>query len=135
MKLSSDPRLLAAVTSVIEHYGELGGLEADERAAFASAAEETCRDTFTLLTSPEAKLDVRVDIFSDRIEVAIEHQGQAVPTAGLETFAFLGAAHAGAGGLSGLDLLSRVDRVQYDSRDGTQRMTLIKHLPARPTGA
>jgi len=48
------------------------------------------------------------------------------PSAGLESF-FAGGQGL-AGGSSGLSLLARVDRVQYNSESGASKTTLIKYL-------
>ena len=75
-------------------------------------------------------VDVTLDTFPDRIEIAIHSRSQAIPAIGLDAFAFSDAHSAGAGGLNGQELLSRVDRVLYNAEDGVARTTLIKFLPA-----
>ncbi len=131
LKLTGDLRLLAAVAGAVGHLAEQAGFDARAQADLIAAAEEACRDTFPLLTPDDPTLGVTIQGFPDRLEVTLEHQGRAVPTAGLETFAIPGA--EGAGGLSALGLLVRVDRVQYDVQGGASRMTLIKYLRGRPT--
>jgi len=64
--------------------------------------------------------------FPDRVEVAIEHSGAALPTAGLDTFIGDAAADPGAS-LSRALQMTKVDRVQYASSGGISRMTLIKY--------
>ena len=56
---------------------------------------------------------------------------QKFPAIGLETFTCAEALSEGAGGLNGLELLSRVDRVLYNAEGGVARTTLVKFLPAR----
>jgi hypothetical protein len=51
-----------------------------------------------------------------------------VPAVGLETFALHAAGAGGAGGLNGMELLSRVDRVTFNSEEGVARTTLVKFL-------
>jgi hypothetical protein len=49
-----------------------------------------------------------------------------VPAVGLETFAPSGA--EASGGLNGVELLSRVDRVSFNAEKGIARTTLVKYL-------
>jgi hypothetical protein len=60
------------------------------------------------------------------VEVAIEHTGEALPTAGLDTFIGDAAGDPGAG-LSRALQTTKVDRVQYATSGGLSRMTLIKY--------
>jgi len=122
-----DARLVAAVGGAVGHFADQAGLDARARAELIAAAEEACRDTFPLLTPDEPFLGVQIGAFPDRIEVTLEHHGRQVPTAGLESFAAAGGEGSGAGGLR---LLSRVDRVQYNTEGSTSRMKLIKYLRA-----
>jgi hypothetical protein len=96
----------------------------------AAAAIAACKETFPLLNESNAnhKAAVKVIItdFTDRVEVAIEHTGEALPTAGLDTF--VGDAVAGSSaGLSGALQKTSVDRVQYETKSGVSRMTLVKY--------
>jgi hypothetical protein len=72
---------------------------------------------------------VIVSDFPDRVEVAIEHSGESLPSAGLDTFA--GAAIGSQARLSDALQKNSVDRVQYESRNGVSRMTLIKYCDSR----
>jgi len=135
LRLSNDPLLLGAVAGAVEHFAQRAGLDTAGQTDLIAAAEEACRDTFKLLPGNAAMLGVIVQDFPDRVEITIEHQGEALPTAGLDTFALLGAEGAAPGELTGLALLARVDRVQYQTEGGTSRMTLIKYVhrsPAKP---
>lgn len=126
--LVDDPRLLAAVGSIVEHVGERVGLPAAEQKALASAAEEACRAAFPLVGNHDAKLKVIIQDFPDRVEVTLEHGGEPVPAVGLHTFAAQGAEQAGAGKASGSALMKKVDRVFYETKDGRSRMTLVKYI-------
>ncbi len=126
LKLSNDPRLVAGVAGAVGHIAERAGLDAGAQADLVAAAEEALRQTFPLRADAGALLGVTIEDFPDRIEVTLEHQGHPLPAAGLETFAVPGAEETG--GLSGLKLLARVDRVQYDTQGGVSRMTLIKYV-------
>ena len=126
LRLSNDLRLIAGVAAAVGHIAERAGCDARAQAELVAAAEEACRDTLPLLTDAEAPLEVIIEDFPDRVEVTLEHQGQLLPAAGLETFVVPGV--VGPGGLSGLKLLAHVDRVQYDTHAGTSRFTLIKYI-------
>jgi hypothetical protein len=94
-----------------------------------SAVEEACRETFPLMegqANGEPTVRVIVSDFPDRVEVAIEHTGAALPTAGLDTFIGDAAGDPGAG-LSRALQMTKVDRVQYATSGGLSRMTLIKY--------
>jgi hypothetical protein len=127
--LNQDWNLVPVFCSAVEFQAVHAGFETEAGAQLARAAGDVCRETISQLAG-DAGVDVTVDTFSDRIEIAIHCRGQVLPALGLETFAFSDALSGGAGGLNGLELLSRVDRVLYNSEDGAARTTLVKFLPA-----
>jgi anti-sigma regulatory factor (Ser/Thr protein kinase) len=110
------------------------GLSTGAQEGLAAATAEACRETFPLVNtngSKDSALKVIVADFPDRVEVSIEHSGESLPSAGLDTFCD-GASGAGAQvGLSGALQKTSVDRVQYETRDGVSRMTLIKYCDGR----
>lgn len=128
--LHDDARLLAAIPSVVQFAAERCGLSSEAQQGLAEAAVEACKETFPLMegqtTDGEPTVKVIVSDFTDRVEVAIEHTGEALPTAGLDTF--VGDAVSGEGaGLSKALQMTKVDRVQYQTGEGRSRMTLIKY--------
>jgi hypothetical protein len=129
VSLHNDPRLLAALATIASHAARRAGLNRGAQDAFAEAAVDACRDTFPLVNpNPENQmgmLHVVIQDFHDRVEMAIEHNGEALPTAGLDTFC----AQVGIGGqsLSAALQVKKVDRVQYETRDGISRVILIKY--------
>ena len=132
LKLSNDPRLVAGVGAAVAHVAEEAGFDARSQADLVAATEEACRETLPLLADANARLCVYIECFADRIEVTLEHPGQARPIAGLDSFAFPRAQEVNARGLSGLALLARVDRILYNACGGISRMTLVKYLGMRP---
>ncbi len=126
--LDRDPRLIAAIRSAVHFQASRAGLEAESCDAFAKASEDVCREALGQLTDADGGLDVTLDTFPDRIEISICHHGQLVPAVGLESFAHPEAHTGGAGGLNGLELLSRVDRVMFNAEEGVARTTLVKFL-------
>jgi hypothetical protein len=129
--LNQDWSLVGVLCCAVEHQAVHAGFETEAGAQLARAAGDVCRETISQLGADGAGVDVTLDTFSDRIEIAIHCRGQGLPALGLETFAFSDARSGGTGGLNGLELLSRVDRVLYNAEDGTARTTLVKFLPAR----
>ncbi|MGA7915348.1 MAG: hypothetical protein WCA00_08945 [Candidatus Acidiferrales bacterium] len=129
LTLPHDERLLAAISTVVQHASQRCGLSVESQEGLASAAIEAAREAFPLMegrTAEEQKVKVVVSDYPDRVEVAIEHTGEALPTAGLDTFVKDAVAGSDAG-LSMALQMTQVDRVQYETRDGVSRMTLIKY--------
>jgi hypothetical protein len=129
--LEDEPRLLPSVKAAIIHPAQHLGFAPSEQAELTEAAEEACRGAFPLLDSADGGLHLIVEEFPDRIEVSIEYFGEPLPAAGLDSFAVTGAADDPPPGASGALLLTRVDRVLYETRDRLSRMTLVKYLPGR----
>lgn len=125
-----DERLLSAIEPVVYQASLRCGLSTEAQQGLASASIAACKETFPLLkdsaSSGDPVVKVIITDFTDRVEVAIEHGGEALPTAGLDTF--VGDAVAGSdAGLSGALQKTKVDRVQYETKAGLSRMTLIKY--------
>ena len=124
LRVDNDPRLLAGLAGAVEHFAKQAQFAAEASAELVAAVEEACRETFPLLSDAHPELFVIFEVFPDRAEIILEHRGEALPSAGLDTF--LGDPDA-PGGLTGLSILSKVDRVQYNTEGGVSRTTLIKH--------
>ncbi len=129
-RISPHADLVLGVVAAAEHFGHRKNLVDVAVQALTRATKEACLSTFHLLSGDTPTLDVMMAEFNDRIEVTIEHQGEALPTAGLDTFLDAVAEEASPGELTGFLLMTLVDRVQYQTVAGTQRMTLIKNTPA-----
>lgn len=127
MTVQSDRRLLTGAGTAVELCAKLSGLSERACNAVKAAAEEAARETFSLLAGQESSLDIIVQGFADRVEVILEHRGEALPAAGLDTFLTTGAQGPSAGTVTGLSLLSRVDRVLYTTEKGVSRTTLVKY--------
>jgi len=126
--LDRSPLLLGVLRCAVEFQSLQAGLHSDSCPQFAKACEEVCREAFSQFTDADGKLEVTLDKFHDRMEISIHHHGQLLPAIGLESFAVSGVSGGSAGGLNGLELLSRVDRVLYNTEDGVARTTLVKYL-------
>ena len=129
-RFSPDAELVLGVVAAAEHFGQRKNLAAAAVQALMRATQEACQSTFKLLSGDTPTLGVVMAEFADRIEMTIEHQGEALPTAGLDTFLDAVPDDASSGELSGYMLMTLVDRVHYQTVAGTQRMTLVKNAPA-----
>jgi hypothetical protein len=127
--LDQDWDLVSVFCCAVEHQAIQAGLETEAGAQLASAAGDVCREGISQLAGNGPGVDITLDTFSDRIEIAIHCRGQVLPAIGLETFVFSNAPSVGATGLNGQELLSRVDRVLYNAEGGAARTTLVKFLP------
>jgi hypothetical protein len=128
--LDQDWNLVGVFCCAVEHQAIQAGFETEAGAQLARAAGDVCRETISQLGGNGEGVDITLDTFSDRMEIAIHCRGQLLPAVGLEKFAFSDAHSGGASGLNGQELLSRVDRVLYNAEDGVARTTLVKFLPA-----
>jgi hypothetical protein len=134
LTLHDDPRLIAGVAAIVSFAAHRCGLSGGAQAGLAAAAAEACRETFPLVNSngnKEGALKVIVSDFPDRVEIAIEHSGESLPSAGLDTFCNAASGAGSQAGLSGALQKTNVDRVQYETHDGISRMTLIKYCDER----
>jgi hypothetical protein len=129
--LDQDWNLVGVFCCAVEHQAIQAGFETEAGAQLARAAGDVCRETISQLGGNGQSVDVTLDTFSDRIEIAIRCRGQVLPALGLDKFAFSDAETGGTGGINGRELLSRVDRVLYNAEDGVARTTLVKFLPAQ----
>jgi hypothetical protein len=127
LQFSNDPWLLRAVEGVVVHFAQRAGLDAEAQQDLVAAAIQASLDTFKLISANDGMLGMAIRDFPDRVEVTLVHHGEALPSAGLETFA--GFTEGESADLSGLVLLSHVDRVLYDTQGGVSRMTLVKYVP------
>jgi len=128
--LDQDWRLVGVFCCAVEHQAITAGFDTEAGAQLARAAGDVCRETISQRSGNGEGVDVTLDTFPDRIEIAIHSRSQAIPAIGLDAFAFSDAHSAGAGGLNGQELLSRVDRVLFSIEDGVARTTLVKFLPS-----
>jgi hypothetical protein len=128
--LDRDSDLVSVFCCAVEHQAIHAGFETESGAELAQAAGDVCREAFSQLGLEGDGVDVTLETFSDRIEIAIRCRGQILPVVGLDAFALSGANSDGPAGSRGRELLSRVDRVLYNAEGGVARTTLVKFLPA-----
>lgn len=122
--------LVGVFCCAVEHQAIHAGFETEDGAQLARAAGDVCREAMAQVGESGGGVDVTLDTYPNRMEVAIHCRGQQLPPIGLDAFATADSAASSSTGLNGLELLSRVDRVLYNSADGAAKTTLVKFLPA-----
>jgi hypothetical protein len=127
LHLSRDDRMIAAVGGAVAHFAERVGMENAACNLLTSALEELCRQTLPLLNGNGDGLDVAIEDFDDRLQISVEHKGEAQPSVGVESF-FSECARDSDQRLTGVRLMRSVDRIEYDARSGSIRTTLVKYL-------
>jgi hypothetical protein len=126
MQLDADTRLAAAAGGVVRFLADAAGLESSAIVQLQAAVIAACAAAFEHLTREHPYLDVTFARYSDRIEVALSHEGDASPAVGLDAIA--GFAARRAGGASSPGTFAGVDRIQYETH-GVEIVTrLTKYL-------
>ncbi len=132
LKLSGGLALFPAAAAALEHFAEDAHLGDSDRRNLIAACEQVCSDALRRAETDEGALEVTIEQFPDRIEISIAHPGVTGPAIGLD--AFLGAA-GGPAETAGANLLSRVDRVKFETSGQVSRMILVKYLPGAKSRA
>jgi hypothetical protein len=114
-RLETDPRLLAAVSAIIEHAAAHVGMGDARCHALMAATERACREAWPASNGREPRVEVICDQYADRVEVAIQGPGATPPEV--------------EGTLK--DLQKRVDRVTTENRNGSLRIVIVEYLSAR----
>jgi hypothetical protein len=125
MLVDPDARLAAAVGGAARFLADAAGLPENAVAQLQSAIVAACQESFSHLTRNNPHLAVTLTRFPDRIEVALAHQGDALPAVGLDSIAGFA---ANLGGKGGANPLVGVDRVQYETRGGEAVTRLTKYI-------
>ena len=124
--VGDDPRFLGALGNIVSHFAERAGLDAPARQQLADAAVEACRSAFPLLNGQDLCLRLVIQDFTDRIEVTLEHPGEPLPVAGLDSLVAGLRKNEPSGSVA--SILKQVDRILYETRNGCSRLTLVKYL-------
>jgi hypothetical protein len=126
LHIDADPRFAAAAGGVARYLADGAGLEDNAISQLQRAVIAACQEVFEYLTDDHPRLDVTFSRHSDRIEVALSHEGEASPAVGLDAIA--GFAAQGGGGSGGSPILGGVDRVQYETQGGVAVTRLTKYI-------
>jgi hypothetical protein len=127
LHLSRDDRLIVAVGGAVAHFAERVGMDDAARNQLTGALEDLCRQTLPLLNGNGEGMDVAIEDFDDRLQISVEHRGEAQPSVGVETF-IAECARESKQTVTGVHLMRTVDRIEYDARDGSIRTTLVNYL-------
>jgi hypothetical protein len=133
LHLCGDDRMIAAVGGAVAHFAERVGMEDAARSLLTVALEDLCRQTQPLLNGNGEGLEVAIEDFDDRLQISVEHRGEAQPSVGVESF-IAECARESKQRVTGLHLMRTVDRIEYDARDKSVRTTLVKYLQLDKNG-
>jgi len=126
LHIEADARLAAAAGSVVRYLADAAGFENDAIARLQSAVIAACSEAFEHLTADHPQLQITFTRFSDRMEVALSHQGEDSPAVGLDTIAGFAAQVGGTGSIQ--VVLAGFDRVQYETHGGEAVTRLTKYI-------
>jgi hypothetical protein len=126
VQIDADARLAAAVGGAARYLADVAGLKEDAVSQLQISIVAACREAFDHLTGDHPHLEVTLTRFADRIEVALAHQGEALPAVGLDSIAGFAAQINGSGASPGA--FTGVDRVQYETHGGETVTRLTKYI-------
>jgi hypothetical protein len=126
MQLDADMRLAAATGGAVRFLADAAGMESSAIAQLQAAVVAACAAAFEHLTPKHPHVEVTFERYSDRIEVALSHEGDASPAVGLDAIA--GFAARTAGGATSPGTFAGVDRVQYETHGAEIVTRLTKYL-------
>ncbi len=126
LQIDPDARLAAAAGGVARYLAESAGLSNEEVSQLQKSIVAACQEAFEHLTGEKPHLNVTLTRFSDRIEVAVAHKGEASPAVGLDQIAGF------ADQLGSSSALGGVDRVQFEAREGLAVTRLTKYVGHAP---
>jgi hypothetical protein len=125
LQIDADPRLAAAVGGAVRYLADAAGMENDATAQLQAAVIAACLAAFEHLSGDRPHLNATLTRLSDRIEVALSHEGGTAPAADPPTLA-KSASQAAKPGDSGV--WSGVDRVQYEMQGNVTVTRLTKYI-------
>src|SRR5258708_7829862 len=105
-------------------------MENGKAVQWQSSVVAACVEVFQYLDKAHPHLQVTLARFSDRIEVALSHHGDASPAVGLDSIS--GFAARPGGGKARANPFVSVDRVQYETHGGESVTRLTKYIGKVP---
>lgn len=133
LQIDADPRLAAAAGGAARYLGDAAGLEDASLSQLQSAIVAACRKEFRHLGAAHPHLQVTLTRFTDRIEVALVHEGERPPAESLG--AVVGSAAQSRGNSGCTCILDGVDQVQFETHGGCAVTRLTKFLHSPPPAA
>jgi len=135
MQIEADPRFAAAAGGAARYFADAAGLEPPVIESWQTAIVAACKEAFAHLTREHPRLDISFTRLVDRLEVALSREGEMAPALGLDSLTGLSLQSGDEPGnpRSGSPVMRGVDRVQYESKDGTAVTRLTKYIaPTTP---
>ena len=126
LQIDPDARLAAAAGGAARYFAETAGLMSDAVSELQKSVVAACEEAFGHLIGTRPHLLVTLALYTDRIEIAMSHEGEAEPAVGLDRIAGFASQLGGSGGRGG------VDRVQYEAHNGLAVTRLTKYLGHAP---
>ncbi len=114
VQIDADARLAAAIGGAARYLAEAAAMENAKAMQLQSSVVAACVEVFQYLTGDHPHLQVTLARFSDRIEVALSHHGDASPA-------------------GGLDSIAGFDRVQHETHGGESVTRLTKYIGRIPS--
>ena len=126
VRVDGDNRLAAAVGGAARYLADLAGLTSEVVSQLQTTVVGTCRESFGYLTEAHPWLEVTLTRFSDRIEVAFGHVGEASPAVERkETGASAVQLIADAKGSAAL---ASIDEIHYERQGDLEVTRLTKYI-------
>jgi len=133
VQIDPDARLAAAVGGAARYLADAAGMENGKVAQLRFSVAAACIEVFQYLTVDHPHLQVTLTRFSDRIEVALSHQGDASRAVGRDSSA--GFAARPDGGEARANPFAGFDRVQYETQGGETVTRLTKYIGKAAPGS
>ena len=133
LKIDADARLAAAAGGAAHWFGDAAGLEGTSLSQLQTSVVAACREEFRHLNAAHPHLEVTLTRFSDRIEVALAHEGENEPPVDLNSVVGF-VAHLGEN-LGTPRSLDGVDRIQFETHGRSAIMRLTKFLSSKAPAA
>lgn len=121
LKFTGDARFVSGIRAAVEFIAARDGLSDRERKDIGEAWEALARNCMANLSANQPLCKVLINDFEDRLEVRLEH-----PSCSQSVSSAKPSAPGESEAQRGQDALRRVDRILYDSRNGTSSVTLVK---------
>lgn len=127
LRIDADPRLAAGAGGLARFLAEAAGLTCEAAQELQKSVVAACHEAVENLDGAHGHLNLTFAWYADRIEVAVAQEGEA-PAVGLDRIAGFAEQFGITAALSG------IDRVQYETKDGTAITRLTKYLRPAPDG-
>jgi len=125
LQIDPDPRLAAAAGALAHFLADAAGLTDHAAKEFQKSVVAACLEASASVPERSAHLQLTYSWCADRIEVALQREGDA-PAVGLDSLAGFAQQMENTAPLSG------IDRVQFETKEGVSITRLTKFLRHAP---